>query len=79
MVTMTEGNWEELKARIVLALDCADALAEYALEDRRVLNQVSADLCALIAEVDDANTRERYMALAAKDQLGLFDVEGAAI
>ena len=78
MITMTEETWDELCSMV-------HALAELATEwcdDREQAAGVKAtcvDVDALIAEIDDANTRERYMALAAKDQLGLFDVEGVAI
>ena len=79
MITMTEETWNELKARATLAMDYVQAFVDCTRYDRRVLNGIDTDLRALLGEIDDANTRAAYMALAAKDQLGLFDVEGAAI
>ena len=73
MITMTEETWNELKARIETALDFP------AFSALRVMSAVADDLRAQLAEIDDANTRERYMALAADAQLSLFDVEGVAI
>ena len=79
-ITMSEETWNELKARVEVAIEWVEALADCtALYERRVLIGMSTDLRALMAEVDDANTRQRYMALAADDQMSLFDVEGAAI
>ena len=47
------------------------------MEQATTAGWLDADLRLLIAEIDDANTRAAYMALAADDQLGLF--EGVAI
>ena len=78
MITMTEAQWNELCSMV-------HALAELATgwchdrEQWAILKATSVDVDALIAEIDDANTRAAYMALAADAQLSLFDVEGVAI
>ena len=75
-ITMTEAQWNELKARIAFSLECMEILRE---EGYSQVKAASVDLRAQLAEIDDANTRAAYMALAADDQMSLFDVEGAAI
>ena len=77
MITMTEAQWNELCSML-------HALAEVATEwcdsrEQSVVDAAYVDAQLLMAEIDDANTRARYMALAADAQLSLFDVEGVAI
>ena len=69
MITMTESQWNELKARLAFAAECMAILRD---DGYGGVKEAIADLNAAIAEIDDENTRARYMALAAEGQLGLF-------
>ncbi len=81
-ITMTADQWAELRSTIRILSEfwgvSADGVPLYDLpaDELRSLayaaNCYHADVNALLAAVDDANSRARYMALAADDQLGLF-------
>lgn len=80
-ITMPAETWAELKTRIADMESLWDRTdgrkpAEWT-PDELMDNAALADdyisaLIWLVAEVDDNNTRARYMALAADDQLPLF-------
>ena len=73
-ITMTDEQWAELCVRVRGMYEWAQVLIGETSNARAgdVFSALDADLRALIAEVDDANTRARYTALAAADQLDLF-------
>ena len=69
-ITMTDEQWAELRARVQWLMEMAETAPEPGAPD--TLRSVQCDLNTLFDLIDDANTRARYMALAAADQLGLF-------
>ena len=74
-ITMTADTWNELQAECAALVEQARLMAADWCSDREQAGAVyatCADVNALLAAVDDANSRARYMALAADDQLGLF-------
>jgi len=74
-ITMTADTWNELCSTVHALAEQAALLADDWCHDREQAGAVyatCADVNALLAAVDDTNTRARYMALAADDQLGLF-------
>jgi hypothetical protein len=77
MITMELATWNELKAKALALAEIATERTTGSMQDTALA--MEGDLIWLLGEVDDANTRAAYMALAADDQMSLFDVEGAAI
>jgi len=80
-ITISAETWAELKAGIA-ALEAlwnimdgrqaSEWTADELMDKATSAGYMGYDLCEIIAEVDDANTRAAYMALAADDQLPLF-------
>ena len=69
-ITLTGEQWTELRARVQWLMEMAEDAPEPGGPD--TLRSVQYDLNTLFDEVDDANARAAYMALAAADQLDLF-------
>ena len=76
-ITMTADTWNELCSTIHALAEQAALMAADWCHDREQAGAVyatCADVNALLAAVDDANSRARYMALAADDQMDMFEV-----